>query len=157
LSIVNSVTASVNAQADGRRWVHEIHTDHTGATWVRDWLASAVESLPSALSAYAVQLASDLASAEASAWVERIKQDGSTVTVTLTHSTLAAVRSALRQAYQNATRTEAIMLADFLGTLTDGQLQTLFSMTAGQVTSLRTNRLTPAASLATSIRTAAGQ
>jgi hypothetical protein len=49
------------------------------------------------------------------------------------------------------------MIGDFLSSLTDGQLQTIFSMTAGQVTTLRSTKLTPAATAAATIRAATGQ
>jgi hypothetical protein len=48
------------------------------------------------------------------------------------------------------------MIGDFLSTLTNAQLQTLFSMTSGQVTTLRSSKLTPAASAAATIRAATG-
>jgi hypothetical protein len=156
MSIVSSVIADISRQNDGRRWVHETHTDHTGVTWVRDWLATAIENLDTALAAYAVQLASDLARVEAEDWISQIKVDGSLVTVSLVHATLATIRQALRAAYRDATRTEAVMIGDFLSTLTDGQLQTLFGLTAGQVTTLRTNKLTPAANAAATIRASTG-
>ena len=48
------------------------------------------------------------------------------------------------------------MIGDFLASLTDTQLRNAFSMTAGQVTTLRTNKLTPATNAATTIRATTG-
>ncbi len=86
-----------------------------------------------------------------------VTANGSLATPVLVLSTAAANFAALRTAYQTATKVEAIMIGDFLSTLTDAQLQNAFSLTAGQVTTLRTNKLTPAASAAATIRAAAGQ
>ncbi len=86
-----------------------------------------------------------------------VTTNGSLATPVLILSTAAANFAALRAAYQTSTKVEAIMIGDFLSTLTDAQLQTAFSLTAGQVTTLRTNKLTPAASAAATIRAATGQ
>jgi hypothetical protein len=86
-----------------------------------------------------------------------VQSMGSLATVIRQHSTVAQNARALREAYQNATRLDAIMIGDYLSGLTDGQLQTAFGLTAPQVTTLRTNKLTPAASQAAAIRSAAGQ
>jgi hypothetical protein len=62
----------------------------------------------------------------------------------------------LRSGYQSATRIEAIFAGDFLASLTDTQLRNLFGMTQGEVTTLRTNKLTPAANAAATIRATTG-
>lgn len=157
MAIASSTTVSVGAQKDGRRWVQERFVDDQGVAYDRSWLAEAADDLTAARLAYADQLAANFAQAEADRDLDRIKTDGSQAVVTLVWVTLASLRSALRQAYAVATRQDAIMIGDYLGSLTDNQLQALFGLTAGQVTTLRTNKLTPAASLATSIRAAAGQ
>lgn len=89
--------------------------------------------------------------------LSRIKDSGSLAVVALRYATIGDVRTALRAAYQNAIRTEAIMIGDFLSGLTTAQLQSLFGMTAGQVTTLRANKLTTAAAAASTIRASAGQ
>ncbi len=88
--------------------------------------------------------------------IQDVTTNGSLATPVLILSTAAANFAALRTAYLTATKVEAIMMGDFLSTLTDGQLQTAFGLTAGQVTTLRTNKLTPAASAASTIRATTG-
>ena len=75
----------------------------------------------------------------------------------LLYSTAAQNFTALRAVYQGATRIEAVMIADFLSSLTDAQLRSAFSMTQSQVITLRANKLTPAATLADQIRASIGQ
>lgn len=89
--------------------------------------------------------------------VAQIEALGSLATPTFRYVTAAAVSVALRAAYQSAMQLQAVMIADFLNTLTDAQLQTLFNLTAAQVTALRTNRLQPAATLAANMRASTGQ
>lgn len=157
MSIVSSVIAATDVQKDGRKWVRELHTDHVGVQYVRNYLAGALDNLDTALAAYALVLVANSNLGEIAKNVADIMANGSLASPTFVYSTAAENRQALREAYRNSTRTEAIMIGDFLSTLTDNQLQTIFSMTAGQVTTLRANKLTPAASLASSIRAAAGQ
>ena len=157
MPIVASALTRVAPQADGRRWVHETHTDQYGEIYARAWLALAADDLNAALAAYATQLSADLVTGELGENLGRMQTDGSTASVITRHCTLAQLRTALRQAYQTATRQEAIMLGDFLSGLTDGQLQALFGMTALQVTTLRVNKLTPAANTAASVRAGQGQ
>lgn len=157
MPIVSSIIADTNVQKDGRKWVREIHTDQVGVQYVRNYLAGAADDLNAALAAYATQLGVDINAAEIASNVAAITVNGSVAVVTSTYSTAAQMQTALRSAYQTATRVQAVMIGDFLSGLTSVQLQTLFSMTAAQVTTLRTNRLTPAATTATAIRAAAGQ
>ena len=156
MSIVSSAIQATDTQKDGRRWVRELHTDHVGVQYVRHYLAQAADDLNVAMAAYAVILASNINLAEIAGNVAAVTANGSLATISLLYSTAAENRAAGRLANQMATKTEAIMIGDFLSSLTDGQLQTVFSVTAGQVTTLRSNKLTPAATLAASIRSATG-
>lgn len=157
MPIVSSVIVDTGVQKDGRKWVRERHVDHVGSLYERTYLAGGADDLDAALAAYALVLASNLTLAEIAANVAAVVANGSLANASMVHSTAAQNRAAGRSAYLSATRTEAIMIGDFLSSLTDGQLQTIFSMSAGQVTTLRTNKLTPAASAAATIRAAAGQ
>jgi hypothetical protein len=159
MAIVSSVLSKEGAQRDGRFWVLEMHTDQVGVVYPIRYLAPSGTldaALNATMSARATQIGMDIATAEAQADLDRIKADGSLATVTTVYATISDVRAALRAAYVTATRTEAIMIGDFLSTLTNAQLQTLFSMTSGQVTTLRSSKLTPAASAAATIRAATG-
>jgi hypothetical protein len=156
MPIVSSVLTTESAQRDGRHWIEERHTDQVGVVYPIRYLADAGLDTNAVMTARAVQIGNDLATAEANADLERIKANGSLATVTTVYAALSDVRAALRSAYLTATRTDAIMIGDFLSTLTDAQLQTLFGLTAGQVTTLRSSKLTPAANAATTIRAATG-
>jgi hypothetical protein len=157
VSIVSSVIESTLLQKDGRSWVHEIHTDQIGAKYDRNYLANAGVDTAAALAAYATQLTSDIQAREIAKNIADVATNGSLASPTTIYSTAAQNFTALRAAYQFATQVQAIMIGDFLNTLTDLQLQNAFSITAGQVTTLRTNKLVPAASAASTIRASAGQ
>jgi hypothetical protein len=157
VSIVSSALTQELAQKDGRFWVEERHTDNLGLIWPVRYLAAIGTNVNALLTSRAVQIAADLVAAEIASNIAAVLSNGSLATIVLNYSTIAANRSALRAAYATATRTDAIMIGDFLSSLTDVQLQNLFGLTAGQVTTLRTNKLTPAASAAASIRAATGQ
>lgn len=88
--------------------------------------------------------------------VNDIKANGSLATVTLINSTAGQNATALRAAYGVASKLEAIMIGDYLNTLTDAQLQAAFSLSAAQVTNLRNNKLIPAANTASAVRAAVG-
>lgn len=156
MSIVTSVIASDQPQRDGRRRVHEVHTNHTGSSHSRTYVCDAGFDAAAALAAYAVLLAAELRAFEIARNVDQVKTFGSLAVTTLIHSTGAENFAALRAAYLTMTRTEAIMSGDFLSSLTNPQLMTAFSMTNAQVNTLRTNKLTPAATAAATIRAATG-
>lgn len=157
MSIVSSEILEDAAQKDGRRWIRELHIDQVARQYIRIYLTTAAADAAAALAAFAIQLAADLIVMEILSNIADVTSNGSLATISLVYSTAAQNRAAGRAAYQNSTRVEAVMIGDFLSSLTDGQLQTIFSMTAGQVTTLRTNKLTPAATTAAAIRAAAGQ
>jgi hypothetical protein len=157
MSIVSSIIAATDTQKDGRKWIRELHTDQVGVQYVRTYLAGGADDTAAALAAYAVILAANITASEIAANLSAVLTAGSLAVPTFVYSTQSANLTALRAAYLISTRTEAIMIGDFLSSLTDGQLQTIFAMSAGQVTTLRSNKLTPAATLAASIRSAVGQ
>lgn len=156
MTVVSSVFTQEHAQRDGRRWIAETHTDHLAVKHVVRWLAAAGLDYAAIAAARAAQIEASLRTGEIEENIISILRDGRLAAISFVHSTIAANRSALRDAYTKATRVEAIMIGDFLGSLTDAQLQSLFSMTGGQVTTLRTSKLTPAATAATTIRATTG-
>jgi hypothetical protein len=155
---ITSSTAAVDvAQIDGRFWVTETHTDTAGGQHVFQYLATAGFDYNTALANRAAALVIAIPQAEIAANILAVENLGSLATPTFVFSTPAANVAALRAAYQTATHLQAIMMGDFLSSLTDAQLETAFSLTAGQVATLRTNKLTPAANAAAAIRAGAGQ
>lgn len=151
----SSLTKSV--QKDGRQLVHEIHTDLAGLTHDICYEAEALADLTAAMNAHAIDLGLNLELGEVSANISGVTTLGSLFSPTFVYSTIAENVAALRLVYAVATQLQAVMIGDFLNTLTSLQLQNAFGLTAGQVTTLKTNKLTPAANLATSIRASAGQ
>lgn len=98
-----------------------------------------------------------LANAEIASNVSDVTTNGSLATPSLKFSVAADNFSALRVAYATATQIQAVMIGDFLNTLTNAQLAAAFNITTTQAQTLRTNKLQPAATLATSIRASIGQ
>lgn len=154
--IISSIISDVGIQHDGRRWVLEKHVDHLGIEHVRHWLAMVGENLNTALVAYASRLLTELRDVEISRNIALILIDGRLAATSTDYSTGAENFVVLRSGYQSATRAEAIFAGDFLASLTDAQLRNLFGMTQAEVTTLRTNKLTPATNAAATIRATAG-
>ena len=154
---ITSSTFEAFAQKDGSKTVHEIHTDLVGIKHDIVYTAKAADDLTAAMNAHAVDMGVNLELAEVQANIQGVTSLGSLFTPTFVYSTVAENVVALRLAYQTATQFQCVMMGDFLNTLSSAQLQAAFSLTAGQVTTLKTNKLTPAATLASSIRATVGQ
>ena len=120
-------------------------------------LRSIGEDIAAFLAAYAPGFAAALTAGEIGENIAEVTTLGSLATPTLRYSTAAANFAALRLTYQSATQVQVVMIGDFLNTLTNVQLEAAFGLTLTQVQNLRTNKLAPAATLATSIRASAGQ
>lgn len=153
----SSVLVTGVVQVDGTVTLRETYVTSAGETFTQDYTAPNGDDHAGHLTAAAAKLLSDLTANEVTSNVSQVVLFGSQAAPTLKYSTAVQNFAALRQYYQTATRIEAVMIGDFLNTLTSNQLQTAFSLTAGQVTTLRNNKLQPAADLATSIRAATGQ
>jgi hypothetical protein len=144
-------------------WVHVeiVFTDDTDPTFrlvaCPSFEALAGEDAAVRLAAKVAQETADLATFEIARNVREISAKGSLATPRLRASTLAQNAAAVRAAYQTASDIDAVMIGDYLSTLSDARLQTAFSLTAGQVTTLRTNKLTPAATAAANLRASTGQ
>lgn len=156
MPIASSVIADTSVQRDGRKWVTEVHTDHVGVKYSRMYLAAGADDMQAALTTYAGQLVTSLRDAELAQNVEAMRANGRNAVVMVVHSTAAENHIAARNAYLSATRMDAVMLGDYLASLTDTQLRAAFNMTAAQVTTLRTSKLTPAATTATTLRAVTG-
>ena len=155
-SIVSSQIAGQTTQRDGRISVDERHTDNIGAVWNFGYLVAGNADLNALLASHATAIAAQLNAGEIAANVDQVTTYGSLAVLRFDYSTQAQGLAALRTAYQSATQLQAIMIGDFLSSLTDVQLQNIFNITAGQVTTLRANKLTPAANTVAAIRAAAG-
>lgn len=168
MSIVTSIVSKDVPRPNGKRWILELHTDHLGVVH-ENWYGIAGDGDANAqLTSHATELAANLRDAEifrnvffagyghAASPPTGIIVLGSEAVPILVHSTVAQNATALRMAYQTATRLEAVMIGDFLNTLTNGQIANAFNITTGQAATLRTNKLEPAAAIAADIRAEAG-
>jgi hypothetical protein len=157
--MANIVSSTFEAfvQKDGRKTVHETHTDVSGM--VRDlvYTAQANDDLSTLLTTHASVLGDWLGDMEVQTNVGAVVSTGSLATPTFIFSTVVDNVAALRASYRDATDRQAVMIGDYLNTLTNGQIASAFGITTGQAATLRTNKLVPAASIATSIRAAVGQ
>jgi hypothetical protein len=75
---------------------------------------------------------------------------------TFNHSTRAQLADRLRERFRTASGSEAAKIARFFSGLTDNQLRAAFSMTAAQVTNLRT-RLNAITTKADTLKAVAGE
>lgn len=157
-AILSSVaTRDPVTQRDGSFWVYEVHTDSAGGVRRFGYIVLAGFDYQTAVAARGASLNISLPLDEVASNIVAVTERGSLGAPTFNFSTAAQNFAALRLAYASATMLQAIMIGDFLSSLTSAQLQTAFGMTSAQVTTLRTNRLTPAATTATAIRAGLGQ
>lgn len=157
MPIVSSAIVEASRQRDGRTRVRERHVDHLDVSHEWTYAAEPGFNLATALAAHAVSLGAQLRASEIEGNLDSVVTLGADATVTFRHSNVAQNAAGLRERYRRAIRIEAVMMGEYLAGLTNGQLQAAFGLTAGQVTTLRTNKLTPAAAQATAIRAAAGE
>ena len=156
MGIVSSSILSDTVQKNGCRDIRERHLDHLGIEHLRYYLAPAGADVSAALTAYASRLPGDLRDNEIASNIDEIVTQGAVAEVSLRHSTAAQNFAALRAGYLAMKKTEVIFAGDFLASLTDAQLRAAFGLTAAQVTALRSNKLTPAAAAAATIRNSTG-
>ncbi len=67
MPIVSSGYVIGQPQVDGRRYITEVHTDHLGASHLREYLADPGADYDAILTASAARMANDLAEGEADA------------------------------------------------------------------------------------------
>lgn len=154
-NIISSVLKSF-PQKDGRSLVNEVHTDLIGMTHDLGYTAEIGEDQNTTLARHALETGDALNRGEVSGNIGNIMTLGANATFSLLYSTVSENTAALREAYKTAIQAQAVLIGDFLNTLTDQQLMNAFNLTAGQVSSLRTNKLIPAANLATALRASTG-
>jgi hypothetical protein len=156
VTIISSVIDFQLPQIDGTYVIREIHTDSLDATYIVDYNLPSDGNAQTHLSNDATILLASLPGQEISNNISQVELLGSLANPTFNYSTSAQNLTALRAAYLQSTNTQAIMIGDFLNTLTTAQLESIFSMTSGQVATLKTNYLTPASIAAASIRNTQG-
>jgi len=156
MSIVSSVIVADNVQVDGRRWIDELHTDNLGLTYGQHYLADAGFDANAALAVHATKLTNDINDAEIERNVTDVETNGSLAKPVLIYTKASDNFAALRNAYKVAVQHQAVMIGDYLNTLTNAQLMAAFNLTLAQANNLRTNKLQPAANTAAEIRASTG-
>lgn len=155
-TIISSIVQSNNPQADGRSTIRELHTDSLGVQYTFDYMWDNSISQTTHLFNNAQSIIPTLAQAEVLSNVAQVTTFGSLAHPVTIYSTSAQNVAVLPAIYAASNQTQAIMLGDYLNSLSDTVLENVFSWTAQQVATLRTNFLAPAAAQATAIRTTAG-
>jgi len=156
MTIVSSIVSQQSQQKDGRIWVFETHTDQLGVSYFVIWLCPVGTSVTSLLTIHANNIWNNLVINEIANNLKQVSTLGLNAVVTFNYSTVAANIAALRAAYLTATQDQVIFTGEYLNSLSSAQLQSAFGLTAGQVTTLQTTKLQPAATIAASIRASQG-
>lgn len=144
-------------QANGMRYVVETHTDDFAVTERVEYGPVGALDYSQIMLNRAAAIAAEKIASEVSQNISAIVHQGSLASIKLVRSTAAQNLGPLREAYRNADREAAIMVADYLATLTDAQLRNIFSKIQAEVTALRATKLTPAIDMANTIRAARGE
>lgn len=156
MPIVSSTVKVDRRPANGRGMVVCEHVWDDGQIEPAVFEAHSSEDANSRLAAQISAREAGRVRAEINSNVNQVMANGSLAVIVIHASTNAQNLAALREAYQSATKIEAIMIGDFLSSLTDANLRNIFSMTQTQLNNLRSNKLAPAATAATTIRATVG-
>lgn len=126
MPIVTSVIVTDTSQVDGRRAIHERHTDHVGVAHHRFYLAEAGADVSAAMLAQVPVLEAALVAQEQARNMASILSGENVVTADWV--TVADMRQAIRTTYAAASGEQVGRLAAFLLTVSDANLQTLFGL-----------------------------
>lgn len=127
MPITASIIVEDRAQADGRRWVRERHTDHVGGQHFVSYLAEPESNATATMTARVASIEAQLKQAEINANLAKAL-NGETNTFTFQHSTANENLAALRELFRNSTKWELVTLAHVLHHqgLTNNQIDNLF-------------------------------
>jgi hypothetical protein len=136
--IATSTIVEDSTQRDGRRWIRERHTDHTGAMHDVVYLAESGENATTVMTARVDQILDQLRNAEIAANIAKAL-NGELVFST-NHSTGNQNLAALRETFKTATKWELLTLGYVIHTtrLSDNQLKNLFTVNDAQLPALKT-------------------
>lgn len=143
-------------QIDGKRRVIETHIDAFGVERVIEYGPVGAVNYDAVLAGRAAVIDAQNIAEEIAGNISRVLGEGARASILIRYAAMADFTAALREAYRAASRVDAAMIGDYLNSLTDAQLRVAFSMTAAQVSNLRTTRLVPAADAVAKIDAAAG-
>jgi len=145
MPIISSQVIEDSVQHDGRRWIRERHIDQLGLFYERVYMVESNVIIANGFPAIVALLNNQLIDTEIEMNFKRIYASGDLAVVSIQYATLADIQAALRAAYKTIVREQAFALGAFFNTLTNTQLGTLFGVSGGALSSLRT-RLTTKAS-----------
>lgn len=155
--MATSTYALGQPQSNGSRYVKETHTDDFGDVVVCEYGPVGVVDYNQIMLGRGTAIASHKIAQEINRNVSAITENGSLAVIVFKYSTKAQNIGPLRDAYRSANRDACIMIADYLSTLTDAQLRSIFGKTQAEVVILRTDKLAPAVDLANKLRAAGGE
>jgi hypothetical protein len=155
--IVSSVIESDDRQIDGRRWIHEVHTDQIGVLWHKFYLCEAAFDAQGNLPASAAQLWTDIVNGEIQTDLADILLRGANAVVTTVYATMDQLTAAARPLFATATSTDAVLLGDWFNTLSYAQLNKAFGFpTVISYTNFKNAYFVPNANNAAAVRSSAG-
>jgi hypothetical protein len=128
---------SVSSLHDGRKYVTEEILDTQGNFHPHLYLAAAGEDLQAHLLETQAQYEDALQVGELDRHYHLITERGSAAVITLRFVTPAQMRSYLRERFRETVGVQAAKLAQFLLTLTDNQLKSLFTVNDAQLATLK--------------------
>lgn len=140
MPIVSSVIASDSPQADGRRYVQEMHTDNLGAEHSVLYLTpDAAWDAGAALLARVPVIDAQLTAAEVAANVAQGMTAGAGAALTFNDSTVQQNLQALAGAFPSVTAEEMGLMIAYLLSLPPATVAGVFGMTAAQLALIEQN------------------
>src|SRR5579864_3404309 len=143
-TITSSIVDRDDLQKDGRRWIHELHTDSLGVQHPNVYMApNAGWDANAQLAGNAANILAALAAAEVASNFAQVEALGSLASPVTHYSTAAQNTAALSATWKTLTQTQAIMIGDYLNTLSLAVLESVFGWTPAQAQNISTTYLIP--------------
>jgi len=157
MAIVSSIIESALLQKDGRKWVHEIHTDQVPLKHDLNYLANVGADLNAALAVHATSVGNALADNEMAANIDQILTQGRAAVIVNVYTTLSQLMNVARPMYATATGVAAVNLGDWFNTRSFVELQNAFGFAnVTAYNTFKTQFFVPNANASTSVRTSVG-
>jgi hypothetical protein len=155
--IVSSIIESDDRQIDGRRWIHEVHTDSIGVLWDKHYLCEPGFDAQGQLVASAAQLWTDIVNGEIQTGLTDILTRGANATPSTIYATMDQLTAAARPLFATATSQDAVLLGEWFNSLSYAQLQKAFGFTtAMSYTNFKNAHFVPNANNAAAVRSSVG-
>lgn len=137
MPIISSQIITDSAQADGRRYIRERHTDHLSKLYDVVYLAEIEATIQDVLLTRAALITEELRKHEINTNLK--KALNAELVFTFDYSTIAENRTALRELFKTATKWELMTLGWVIVelNLSDNQLKSLFSVNDAELPALK--------------------